>query len=148
MRQHAVQCSALVLGFQNNRNFARVPEEHLAVCHDNKTGRVVVGIIDPLRQNLQPVCLRRILRADGCLRCVLILRHLLGGIGIVLHADLLPLRMLIQVVLALHQGLRMGIHRADALQRCARNTHQAVPDRDDLLADNVILEFKEKVVIL
>ena len=56
--------------------------------------------------------------------------------------------MLVQIMLALHQRLCMRVNRADALRGCPRNSHQTMPDREDLLPDDVILKFKEEVIIL
>ena len=61
MRQHAVQRSALMLRFEYDGYFPCSAKKNLPVGYDDKTGGIVVRIVDSLRKDLQPVSLCRIL---------------------------------------------------------------------------------------
>ena len=85
-----VQGSALMGDFQTQADLVGIFAEDLLVRHNDETGGVAVGIVDPFFQNLQSVGLTRIFAGDGRLGLILVLCHLQCCESVVLHADLLP----------------------------------------------------------
>ena len=65
MGQNVVQGSALMGDFQTQADLVGIFAEDLLVRHNDETGGVAVGIVDPFFQNLQSVGLARIFAGDG-----------------------------------------------------------------------------------
>ena len=75
MGQNVIQGSALVGNLQAQTDLVGIFTEDLLVCHNDETGGIAVGIIDPFFQNFQSVGLSRIFAGDGCLGFILFLRY-------------------------------------------------------------------------
>lgn len=70
-----IQGSALVGDLQAQTDLVGIFTEDLLVRHNDETGRIAVGIIDPFFQNFQSVGLSRVFAGDSCLGFILFLRY-------------------------------------------------------------------------
>ena len=75
MGQNVIQGSALVGNLQTQTDLVGIFTEDLLVRHNDKTGGIAVGIIDPFFQNFQSVGLSRIFAGDSRLGLILFLRY-------------------------------------------------------------------------
>ena len=104
------------------RRGGRVP-----LFHHQKPGSVVPVLVDALRQNFQPVQLRRFGAGDGCHALIPQLRHMAGRIGgVAPHHGLRTVGT--QKQAALGQRLLVAHHRFDVRQRGPRQSQQVLPD--------------------
>lgn len=74
MGQNVIQGSALVGNLQAQTDLVGIFTENLLVRHNDETGGIAVGIIDPFFQNFQSVGLSRVFAGDGCLTILFIIR--------------------------------------------------------------------------
>ena len=75
MGQNVVQGSALMGDFQTQADLVGIFAEDLLVRHNDETGGVAVGIVDPFFQNFQSVGLSCVFAGDGCLGFILFRRY-------------------------------------------------------------------------
>ena len=75
MGQNVIQGSALVGDLQAQTDLVGIFTEDFLVRHNDETGGIAVGIIDPFFQNFQSIGLSRVFAGNGCLGLVLFLRY-------------------------------------------------------------------------
>src|SRR6185312_8053973 len=101
-------------------------------------GGVVVGVLDVLRQHLQPIDARGKRGGDGADRLVALLGDLARGACRIAMDQRLD-AVLLQEVAALRQRLDMALGGLDALQADARQGDQAMLDPLEVLGDDLSL---------
>ena len=102
--------------FKAEAHLSRIPAIHRFGGNDNKAGHIVLIIINGRRQHLQAVKAARNLAGYGGLVSLSIGSDLAGRHRRVLHADLTPLLVAVQIFAALHQRLGMRIHGLNIIQ--------------------------------
>ena len=115
---------------------------------DHEAGGVVGVAVDGLRQDLQSVDVGGTLAANGRLGAVAALGHHVGAARRVRLGHSVPVRMLVQILLALEQPLLVRVHRLDVLQLHPRQRHQAVLDGHGGLAHHKAVVLGHQVVNL
>ena len=116
--------------------------------HHHEAGGVLAVVVDGMGQDGEAVQLRRPGGADGGFRQVPAAGHHLGRPGGVRLGDLLPVRVGVEVALALEQALFVGVDVGDGVQRCAGQGHETVLHPDGGLPYHVALVLGEQVVNL
>ena len=116
--------------------------------HHHKPGVVHGVIVDPLGQNMQPIDLGGPAGADGGGGAVAAFGHLLGRAGGVQGGHPPPAPVGVQILLALHQPLLVGVDRVDVLQRHAGQGHQAVLHLHLALPHHVVVVLGQQIVDL
>ncbi len=129
-------------------DLGRVLEKYLLVGDHDKTGGVIHFVIDAVHQHRKPVNLCRIGAADRRLGGILVFQDLLCRNRRIDHADLLPVRILVQKTGSLHQGFRLGIDPPDLIQVRPRKSGQSMPHRKDRLSYDIVFKFHQKVIDL
>ena len=118
---------------------------HRLARHDHEAGRVVLGILDVLRQRYEAVDLAGQLggdRGDRGVAQLLDLGGAAGGVGA--HDRLEPVRA--QEVAALRQGVDMAAHGADAVETRAGQGQQMVVHPLEMLADDIQARIGHQMV--
>ena len=107
---------------------------------------LIVAADKLLIQNLQSEMFRRIPAGDRSFLRIPALSHHLRGHRRIQNRLLLPLWMFLKVCFRLCQSLRMGIDLGQLLYPAPRNSHQHMSHRNNLLPDNIIGIFHQKVI--
>ncbi|KAK3443826.1 hypothetical protein EUGRSUZ_B03894 [Eucalyptus grandis] len=114
----------------------------------HKPGHVARVVLDPVRQDLEPVQLRRARARNRRRVAEVVRRDVLRGPGGVVHGLARRLRgQLRQGVLALGERLRVRDHAREVLHARAGEREEAMVDRELDLADDVEAVAEEEVVV-
>ena len=148
MSQHVIKRSASVSALKTDAHLAGSPSVYGRSGEHDKAGGVVFVKIDGTGQSFQAVNPPRCLPGNCCLAYIPIPAHLLRRPGRILHTDLAPLPVGIQVSGALGQSLGMGIHPPDIRQACSRQSQKGVAHRQAYLRNNIDLVPHQKIVVV
>ena len=102
-----IQGSAFVSHFKADTDLLGLLQENLLIGYHNKSGRIIVIVIDLLFQNLKSIDLRCVFTADCRLCRIIFIQDFLCCYCCIGRTDLLPASMTVQEFGALHQCLRM-----------------------------------------